>query len=177
MNAFFRQTRVERLDDSDGNKKNKKVARVVNADFKGEGGNASKAEIYYELRNGKLKVAYPVFVDGTSLAAVYAKKGEDFGDHGDLKDVNRREELTKLVLASREFDRAIVNRMWAHFLGYGFTKPIDDIGPHNPPTHPELLDLRLTEERVHLPELVLLVLVEWMVVALRALHSHAEENL
>ncbi|HEX4412411.1 MAG TPA: DUF1553 domain-containing protein, partial [Lacipirellulaceae bacterium] len=32
------------------------------------------------------------------------------------------------------------NRMWAHFLGHGFTKPIDDIGPHNPPSHPELLD-------------------------------------
>ena len=30
--------------------------------------------------------------------------------------------------------------MWAHFLGYGFTKPVDDIGPHNPPSHPELLD-------------------------------------
>ena len=67
-------------------------------------------------------------------------KGEDFGDHGMLTDVNRREELAKLVLASREFDRAIANRMWAHFLGYGFTKPIDDIGPHNPPSHPELLD-------------------------------------
>jgi hypothetical protein len=140
MNAFFRQTRVERLDDSNDKNKNRKVARVVNADFKGEGGNANKAEIYYELRNGKLKVAYPVFVDGTSLAAVYAKKGEDFGDHGELKDINRREELAKLVLASREFDRAMVNRMWAHFLGYGFTKPIDDIGPHNPPSNPELLD-------------------------------------
>ena len=57
-----------------------------------------------------------------------------------MKDINRREELSKLVLASREFDRAIANRMWAHFLGYGFTKPIDDIGPHNPPSHPELLD-------------------------------------
>jgi hypothetical protein len=29
--------------------------------------------------------------------------------------------------------------MWSHFLGYGFTKPIDDMGPHNPPTHPELV--------------------------------------
>ena len=77
MNAFFRQTKVEQLDDSDGKKK-KRVARLVNKDFKGEGGNASKAEIYYELRNGKLKVAYPVFVDGTSLAAVYAKKGRGF---------------------------------------------------------------------------------------------------
>lgn len=139
MNAFFRQTKIEQLDNSDGNKK-KRIARLVNKDFNGEGGNPTKAEIYYELRNGKLKVAYPVFVDGTSLAAIYAKKGEDFGDHGSLKDINRREELTKLILASREFDRAIVNRMWAHFLGYGFTKPIDDIGPHNPPSNPELLD-------------------------------------
>ena len=30
--------------------------------------------------------------------------------------------------------------MWGHFLGYGFTKPVDDIGPHNTPSHPELLD-------------------------------------
>jgi hypothetical protein len=139
MNAFFRQTRAVQLDDSEGNKK-KRVARIVNENFKGEGGNPNKAEIYYELRNGKLKVAYPVFVDGTSLAAKYASKGEDFGDHGMLKDINRREELAKMVLASREFDRAIVNRMWAHFLGHGFTKPIDDIGPHNPPSNPELLD-------------------------------------
>jgi hypothetical protein len=138
MNAFFRQTRVERLER--GEDRQRFVGKVVNRDFRGEGGNADKAEIYYELRNGKLKVAYPVFVDGTALAALYAAKGEDFGDRGAIADVNRREELAKLILASREFDRAIVNRMWAHFLGYGFTKPIDDIGPHNPPSHPELLD-------------------------------------
>ena len=30
--------------------------------------------------------------------------------------------------------------MWAQFLGYGFTKPIDDLGPHNPASHPALLD-------------------------------------
>jgi len=34
----------------------------------------------------------------------------------------------------------MVNRTWGHFLGYGFTKPIDDLGDHNPPSHPELLD-------------------------------------
>ncbi len=138
MNAFFRQTRVERV--NYGEDKKKYNGKVVNRDFRGEGGNPDKAELYYELRNGKLKVAYPVFVDGTSLAALYAAKGEDFGDHGQLSDINRREELAKLILASREFDRAIANRIWAHFLGYGFTKPIDDIGPHNPPSHPELLD-------------------------------------
>jgi hypothetical protein len=138
MNAFFRQTKLERV--ATDEKKQKFVAKIENKDFKGEGNNPNKAEIYYELRNGKLKVAYPVFVDGTSLASIYKDKGEDFGDHGALKDVDRREELAKLVLASREFDRAITNRVWAHFLGHGFTKPIDDIGPHNPPSHPELLD-------------------------------------
>jgi hypothetical protein len=138
LNAFFRQTRVERVPVGDDRRSD--YGRVVDGDFRGESGDAEKAEIYYELRNGKMKVAYPVFVDGTSLAAIYAKRGEDFGDRGYLADINRRQELAKLILASREFDRAIVNRMWAHFLGYGFTKPIDDIGPHNPPSHPELLD-------------------------------------
>jgi Protein of unknown function (DUF1549)/Protein of unknown function (DUF1553) len=138
LNAFFRQTRVERVDY--GEQRRDYFGRVVNGDFSGETGDAQKAEIYYELRNGKMKVAYPVFVDGTALAALYAERGEDFGDRGYLADVNRREELAKLVLASREFDRAIVNRTWAHFLGYGFTKPVDDIGPHNAPSHPELLD-------------------------------------
>ncbi|MEM8947178.1 MAG: DUF1553 domain-containing protein, partial [Planctomycetota bacterium] len=52
----------------------------------------------------------------------------------------RRQELARLIVDSRDFDRAMVNRMWAHFLGYGFTKPIHDMGPHNPPSHPELLD-------------------------------------
>jgi hypothetical protein len=139
LNAFFRQTAVERVPYGDEDD-NYYFGRVVNRDFRGEGGDIDKAEIYYELRNGKLKVAYPVFIDGRSLAAMYASRGEDFGDRGRLADVNRREELAKLILESREFDRAIVNRMWAHFLGYGFTKPVDDIGPHNPPSHPELLD-------------------------------------
>ncbi|MCH7990230.1 MAG: DUF1553 domain-containing protein, partial [Planctomycetes bacterium] len=35
---------------------------------------------------------------------------------------------------------AMVNRMWAHFFGYGFTRPIDDLGPNNTSTHPELVD-------------------------------------
>jgi Protein of unknown function (DUF1549)/Protein of unknown function (DUF1553) len=138
LNAFFRQTHVEQqpLDE----KKKRAVGRVVDRDFKGEGGDPTKAEIYYEQRNGKLKIAYPVFVDGTSLAAMYASRGEDFGEHGKLTDVNRRADLAKLVVKSREFDRAITNRLWGHFLGYGFTKPVDDIGPHNAPSHPELLD-------------------------------------
>ncbi|MEX2167870.1 MAG: DUF1549 domain-containing protein [Pirellulales bacterium] len=142
LNAFFRQTGVERIA-SDTNRRG--LARVVDRDFAGQGGDPAKAEIYYELRNGKLKVAYPVFVDGTSLAAKYAEKGEDFGDSGYLANVNRRQELAQLVIGSPQFGPAIVNRMWSHFLGYGFTKPIDDMGPHNAASHPELME-RLAEE-------------------------------
>ncbi len=138
LSAFFRQTRVQRIQLDD--QRQRFVGRIVDRDFRGETGDIEKADLFYELRNGQLKVAYPVFVDGTSLAALYREQGENFGDRGKLADINRREELAKLILASREFDRAIVNRLWAHFLGHGFTKPVDDIGPHSVPSHPELLD-------------------------------------
>jgi hypothetical protein len=38
------------------------------------------------------------------------------------------------------FARAMVNRMWGHFLGRGFTNPVDDMRPSNPPTMGDLLD-------------------------------------
>jgi hypothetical protein len=75
------------------------------------------------------KVAYPVFVDGTSIEK-----------SGYVKEVNRRDELGNLMMESDYLDKAIVNRMWAYFLGYGFTKPIDDLGPHNPVSNPELFE-------------------------------------
>jgi len=134
LNAFFRQTRPLR---SYGGGQDVRVVELVDESWAGEGGDAQEAELYYELRNGLVKVAYPVFVDGTSLVDLH---GEEVGNSGYLEDVNRRQELSKLILKSRLMDQAIVNRMWGHFLGYGFTKPIDDMGPHNPPTHPELLD-------------------------------------
>ncbi len=137
LNAFFRQTRMERLPTD---QQNNSVARIVDRDFAGEGGDPTKAEIYYELRNGKLKVAYPVFIDGTSLVSLYEDRGEDYGDSGYLAEINRRQELAKLIRESPQFSLAMVNRVWSQFLGYGLTKPVDDMGPHNAPSHPELLD-------------------------------------
>lgn len=125
MNAFFRQARVLRTFDG----RDVVSVKLVDEDFAGEGSTPEEAEIYYELRNGLMQVAYPKFVDGTLISP-----------SGYVEDVNRRTELAKLVVASPNLGQAIVNRMWAHFMGYGFTKPVDDLGPHNAASHPELLE-------------------------------------
>jgi hypothetical protein len=131
LNAFFRQTKAK----TDGPRRTPdRVSQLVNVDFNGEpdakgATNPDNAILYYELRNGILKSAYPVFVDGTEINA-----------NGKVNKVDRRAELAKLITSSTYVDQAIVNRMWGHFFGYGFTKPVDDMGPHNPPSHPELLE-------------------------------------
>jgi hypothetical protein len=126
LNSFFRQAHAER--EMQGNTLAR--ARLVDEDFAGEGSSPTpeEAEVYYELRNGLMQVAYPVFIDGTELDR-----------SGVVAEVDRRDELARLIVRSDEFAQAIVNRMWAHAFGYGFTKPIDDFGSHNPPSHPELL--------------------------------------
>ncbi len=129
FNAFFRQSRALRRYVSGSTNREVDFAELVNEDFAGEGRRPEQAEIYYQLRNGITKVAYPTFVDGTEI-----------GKSGYVSQVNRRDELGKLMMESPFLDKSIVNRMWAHFLGYGFTKPIDDLGPHNPTTQPELFE-------------------------------------
>lgn len=126
MNAFFRQTRAFRPNMANGPNTG---ATLADQDFRGEDGNIDEAALFYELRNGLLKVAYPVFVDGTTVEP-----------SGYVNVVNRRQKLADLVVNSEYFGKVISNRTWAHFLGYGFTKPVDDLGPHNTPSHPELLD-------------------------------------
>jgi hypothetical protein len=128
FNAFFRQTRALRK--FVPGSRDVASAELANQDFAGEGAaNPEEAIIFYELRNGNLESAFPVFVNGTEI-----------NKSGYLSDCDRRTELGKLMLQSEYLDKTIANRMWSHFLGYGFTKPVDDMGPHNPVTHPALLD-------------------------------------
>jgi hypothetical protein len=82
----------------------------------------------FDKRNGLVGIAFPTFLDGRKIS-----QGPD---------VDRRESLAKFITGSDSvnFPKAMVNRMWGHFLGKGFVNPLDDFGPHNPPTNPELLD-------------------------------------
>ena len=41
--------------------------------------------------------------------------------------------------------RALVNRLWAHYMGRGLVEPIDDLRVTNPATNPELLDFLAQE--------------------------------
>ncbi|MDB4476813.1 DUF1549 and DUF1553 domain-containing protein [Rhodopirellula sp.] len=126
FNSFFRQTRslrrfVDGTRDIDH-------AELIDEDFAGEANDPDDALVFYELRNGLTRVAYPVFTDGTAIDV-----------SGYVSDVKRRGELGRMMLSSENMDKMGVNRMWSLFLGFGFTKPVDDLGPHNPASHPELL--------------------------------------
>lgn len=148
LNAFFRQTvplrRFEEGTDMVGH------VHLTDQDFAGEGADPDEAEVYFELRDATLQAAYPKFIDGKEIT----------NRSGRLEAVNRRQELAKFVIQSKELPTAIVNRMWGHFFNHGFTKPVDDMGPHNPPTHPDLLNYLAEQLQANSYDLKLLM--EWI---------------
>lgn len=165
LNAFFRQA----VNDAPQRKTREPTVELADKDFSGEGGpgrgpknprnqnnqssqNVDQAVVFYDLRNGQVKAAFPVFVDG-----------QEISQSGRLSVVNRREELAKFITDSSYMNEAIVNRMWGHFLGYGFTKPVDDMGPHNPPSHPELLKKLADDFASHSHDLK--QLIRWIVLS------------
>jgi len=148
LNAFFRQAQALRSRDGD----DIVSVRLVDADFAGEGRDPKQAETYFEERNGLLNVVYPTFLDGQAIQS-----------SGYVDEVVRRQELAKLMVASDYLPRALVNRYWGRFLGYGFTKPVDDMGEHNAPSHPELLDELARDFAAH--KFDLKQLIGWIVLS------------
>ncbi|WP_166828699.1 DUF1553 domain-containing protein [Thalassoroseus pseudoceratinae] len=127
LNSFFKQTEIETKRVRD-----RRTGQTVMQDAlvsRPVGG-----PTLYENRRGVMQAAYPKFA-GVSIS--------------DDAVINRREQLAHLMTSGERppVARAMVNRMWSHFFGVGFTNPVDDMGPHNPPTHPQLLD-RLAEKFV-----------------------------
>lgn len=120
MNAFFRQSHAE---------KEKNSLRVVDKDYAPPGDKPEEGFVYFERNNGVVDVAYPQFPGQQPIPR-----------SGRVSDVNRRDYLAQYVVHSDMFAEATVNRMWQHFFGVGFTPLVDDMGKHNPPSHPELLE-------------------------------------
>ncbi len=126
INSFLRQTqRVDhrRFDAATGQ-------QVV--DYSELVSNGFSGPVYFEKRSGEMQIAYPRFFDNQV-------------DPG--PETNRRKELARLMTIGDKplIARAMVNRTWGHFFGYGFSNPVDDIGSLHPPSHPELLE-RLSQE-------------------------------
>lgn len=86
---------------------------------------------YFTTRSGLQKAVLPSY-DGRTMPVD--------------SDGNRREKLAQLLATDsrHRVARSMVNRMWAHFFGYGFTPQVDDMGTHAVVSQPELLRL-LTE--------------------------------
>lgn len=49
--------------------------------------------------------------------------------------------VDSLANGNEQFERNIINRLWAHVFGRGIVDPIDDFRSTNPPSNPELLDV------------------------------------
>ena len=57
-------------------------------------------------------------------------------------DEDVREKLAAWMTSPRNpwFSRAVVNRVWKHYMGRGIVEPVDDFRVTNPPSNPALLD-------------------------------------
>ena len=107
------------------------TTEVVPRYFRGEPFNG---RVNFEKRNGVMVTAYPRYFDSRDIRL------SDFDEELKLRD-----ELAKFMNepgpdGAPLMATAFVNRVWGRLFGYGFTRPVDDMGPHNPATHPELLD-------------------------------------
>ena len=65
------------------------------------------------------------------------------GPEANEADGGTRRIQLSIWMASRDnpfLAKAAVNRLWSFMFGKGLVNPVDDIGPHNPPAHPQLMN-------------------------------------
>ncbi len=121
MDAFFSQMAVVRAPDTD-------AWTLVNQDYSSGQSGQPGGEVFYQQPDGQVKAAFPSFLG----------KGAS-SQSGEVQEFDRREELAQQVRYSEHLSRALVNRIWGHFFGYGFTSSVDEMGAHSPVSHPDLL--------------------------------------
>lgn len=105
---------------------------------------------FYERRSGEQFMARPTYLDGRDLMTLVGGKTSEFRvllddeeESEDEKPVYLRQQLAKVITSPDNgyFARAIVNRMWHHYMGHSFIKNVDDFdNGQDEPTMPDLLD-------------------------------------
>ena len=121
FNAFFRDT-VREIEAGVSN-----AGDMLQAVWKLTDQPGAERMTFFENRRGQ-QIATPPCFDGRSISADSTQ--------------NRREILARMLATDSRsrVARAMVNRMWARFFGFGFTPSVDDMGSHAVVSHPELLD-------------------------------------
>ncbi|MEL0095609.1 MAG: DUF1549 domain-containing protein [Planctomycetaceae bacterium] len=124
MDAYFQQLSITPVG------KGAEIGYAVsNQDFQGIETPKGDAGNYFEQSNGVAKLAFPAFLGHAEPSA-----------SGVVNNFDRRTRLASLVSDSPLLERTLVNRMWSHFFGYGFTTEVEDMGPHVQVSHPGLLE-------------------------------------
>jgi hypothetical protein len=129
INAYLRQVKREGTMPMNNNRMSK-----LPLTLKDDASVNSEAVVYYEkVKNSLIRQTKATFLDGSRISLDPASKTP-------INGLSRREELAQRVIDHPNFPRAVVNRMWAHFMGKGFTQPFDDFNEQNQVSIPELLD-------------------------------------
>ncbi len=95
-------------------------------------------EVFFERPDGRLAMAVPRLPDGSAAPERLTR---------DLAALRRM--VARQFAESPYVAEALVNRLWAHFLGFGFTRPVDDMLPPREISHPELLRFLASQVRAH----------------------------
>jgi hypothetical protein len=100
-------------------------------------GEKSSGDVTFVTTKGERRTAKMMFLSGQVIDEAAPPPDSD----KKAPKFSRREQLVKVALEERTFfSRAIVNRLWAYFLGRGLVHPVDQMHSANPPSIPEVLD-------------------------------------
>jgi hypothetical protein len=120
--------------------KEKKVFFAEKAD-----GDVNYQSVFDASRKG---TALPQIPGGQPMVEPTFNKGEEYtvapaDGVRPIPKYSRRAQLATELTSGRHrsFDRAIVNRLWAHLMGRGLVDPVDLHHSDNPPSHPAVLAL------------------------------------
>jgi len=120
----------------------------------------------FERRNGLVSYIMPTYLDGRDVVSLHrgAKASKSASAEESVEEflakqkqsgddpIYLRKELAKTIVAKDNpfFARAIVNRLWHHYMGHSFIRNVDDFdNGQDEPSMPDLLN-RLTDDfKVH----------------------------
>lgn len=137
--AFVNRTVLFNLEEEDKDKK-KKTTMLL-------GEKAEGLSEYKSVFTGDASHTRPRLPGGLELDEPHFRFGEEYtiapaDKVRPIPKFSRRAKLAELATNGENaaFNRNIANRVWGLLFGRGLVHPVDMHHPHNPPTHPEVLD-------------------------------------